>query len=122
MSEVRLEADDVSYQIEGDNQILAFFNDQNYVFFQRHCEPGHKEDDGVYIELNNEQHGGFDVIEAVTLSCSQLAISLKSPLYKMPAVNRIVVDVDLSVSKLQEYGQRLQQLFEQRLVTVEIVS
>ena len=122
MSVVSFSASEVSEQLEGDSRLLAFYNDDTYLFFQRHSEVGHKDDDGVYVEYDNEQHCGFDVVESVSLSQQELTLKLKSALYQLPGVLVFKVDLQLSEQEVQCYGEVLKQIFAQRLTTVTITQ
>ncbi|MGK0442085.1 MAG: hypothetical protein ACJA0N_001892 [Pseudohongiellaceae bacterium] len=122
MSEIRFNAEEVSYQQEDDNHVLAFYNDDDYVFLQRHVEVGSKEDDGVYIEYKTALHCGFDVIEAVVFSAQTIEIVLKSCLYQLPDVKRFVVSYSLDDNAFAAYSNELRAIFAKSLVDVNIVS
>lgn len=120
MSSINFTATDSSHQLEQGYNVLAFFNDDEYVFLQRLEEIGHKEDDGVYLEYNNQIHAGYDVIAAIELSLQQLKITLTSPLYQLPGVDTVIINVELSEQQLASYGELLVQLFTDRVVEVTI--
>lgn len=120
MKTLQFTATEVSLQLEQGYHVLAFYNDDEYLFLQRLEEIGHKEDDGVYVEYKDPLHAGFDVVDQVKLSPKQFTLRLKSPLYKLPGVNEFIVDITITEQDCQRYGGLLQTLFADRLVDVQL--
>lgn len=120
MTAVTFTANEVSYQQEGDYHILAFYNDDHYLFLQRHIEIGHKEDDGVYLEYNNELHCGFDVIDKAVFTETLFTIELKSHLHQLPGVEQFLIELSLSNEEVGRYRESLKNIFKDKLVKLDV--
>lgn len=48
----------------------------HYLMFQRHPEVGHPDDDGVYIEIDDQINAGFRIVESCVMT--KLRLSSKS--------------------------------------------
>lgn len=119
MATLSFTATSVSYSVEDNCDVVAFYNDEQYLFLQRYQELGHKEDDGVYVECNDSVHVGFDVIEAISMNTHHLSLSLKSPLYHLPDVLLIEIALALSDEELAQYQQHLSRMFSDRSVVLD---
>tara|TARA_R110000868_G_scaffold159_3_gene1718 strand:+ start:105330 stop:105698 length:369 start_codon:yes stop_codon:yes gene_type:complete len=120
MKPIQFNASEVSLQLEQGYHVLAFYNDDEYLFLQRLEEIGHKEDDGVYIEYKDPIHAGFDVAASVSLSKKQFTLTLKSPLYKLPDVLSFDITLQLSDEDYGRYGTMLEIFFSDRQVEVAV--
>lgn len=92
MSIMSFVADNVSHSVDQDCDVLAFYNDDTYLFLQRHQEHGHKEDEGVYIECKDQLHCAYDVIDRVEFTKTKIKIIVNSPLYQLKGVEGFEID------------------------------
>lgn len=105
----------LSIETHQGEQVLALFNDSDdYLFLQAPLDEAQR-GDGVYIELNHENCGGYDVLAALSLNHACLQLSLKSPLTGMDE-HEITVQLSLADSgKLPAFGKALAAMFAGRL-------
>lgn len=113
-------ADDLSQEIQDGFDIIAFYNDDDYLFIQRYQQHGSAEDDGVYIEFKDSLHCGFDVIQSIALVEKQIHIQLKSPLYQLPSVTGFTIECEALEAQRSALSAVLQQMFSDRLVSLVI--
>ena len=110
------DATESSHSVELDCDILAFYNDEHYIFFQRYQEHGHKEDDGVYVEYNDALHSGYDLVKKIVISNDKLEVLLNTSLYKLHDVDGFVID--LKAHAVVNHQSLLQAMFDDRLAEV----
>lgn len=108
-----------SISVEDDGLMtLAVFNEQDdYLFFQ--CPIEQKDwDTGVYVEFNDQHHGGYDVVSSIDLNLSQLSVALKSPLLGLPDVDGFEIALDCEADAVRAFAHQLVAGFKDRLATV----
>lgn len=98
---------------EGQMTLAVFNEDDDYLFFQ--CPLEQKDwDNGVYVECNKQSHGGFDVVNIITIGAERLNITLKSPLFALPDVNGFDIELDCEPQKIRALAVQLQAAFDGR--------
>jgi len=51
-----------------------------YLMFQRHPEPGHDDDNGVYVEIDDQTNAGFNIVDRCVVTPTDILVNLTSAL------------------------------------------
>lgn len=113
-------ADNLSQEVQDGFDIIAFYNDDDYLFIQRHQQHGGTEDEGVYIEFKDSLHCGFDVIQSIELAEKQVRIQLKSPLYQLSSVTGFAIECKALEKQRAALSEGIRKMFKDRLVNIVI--
>lgn len=79
-----------------------------YLMFQRHPEFGHPDDDGVYVEIDNQINAGFNIVERCVLTPTSIRVSLSQPIKGFTTLN---ASLSLSSSDFADFQQMLTRIF-----------
>lgn len=88
-----------------------------YLMFQRYPELGHDDDDGVYVEINDQSNAGTDIVNRCVVSATGINVTLKKPLKDCL---EIMATFDLPATDLVAFNAMLRRIFvgfDDRLVT-----
>lgn len=79
-----------------------------YLTFQRHPVVGHSDDDGVYVEIDDQINAGYSIVVRCVLTPGSIRVSLSRPLKGFTTLS-----VSLSIPKYQfaEFQQMLIRIF-----------
>jgi len=91
-----------------------------YISFQRHEVHGHEDEEGVYVEFNDQLHGGEDVVEKVILTKDTLLISLSAPLFQLDDATGFEVALDITDEEFGVLSKGLEFVFWDNLERLEI--
>ena len=89
-----------------------------YLMFQRHPGIGHPDDDGVYVEIDDQINSGFNIVERCVLTPDSIRVSLSQPLKGFTTLNASF-ELPLPTAQFAELQQMLNRIFaehENRLV------
>ncbi len=88
----RFSASNVSFAEEDNVLTVGFASTESdaYVLFQRDLNFGGPDDEGVYIELNDQVNSGYSLVTKCVVAPNQLIVMLAQPLLQS---QRIVVDL-----------------------------
>lgn len=88
----RFSASKVSFSEEDNVLTVGFASTESdaYVLFQRDLNFGGPDDEGVYIELNDQINSGYSLVTKCVVAPNQLIVLLAQPLLQS---QRIVVDL-----------------------------
>ena len=75
---------------------------------QRHPEAGHPDDDGVYIEIDDQIHAAFSIVERCELTTNSIHVSLSRPLKGFTTLG---ASLALQASELAELQRILTRIF-----------
>ena len=103
-----------------DTVTTGVYGTVEYVCFQRHEVHGHEDEEGVYIEFNDQLHAGEDVVEKVILTKDTLSISLSAPLFQLAHATGFEVALDISDEEFSVLRQGLEFIFWDSLERLEI--
>ena len=86
-------------------------DDYHYISFQRPIEIGSTDHEGIYFEIDDQIHGGCDLISEITIKENFIKVKLKNSAGDIP-YNEITVNFDSPASEdLQSIIQGLQKVF-----------
>ncbi len=92
-----------------------------YLMFQRHPEVGHPDDDGVYVEIDDQINAGLNIVERCVLTPSSIRVSLSQPVKGFTTLN---ASLSLTPSDFADFQQMLNRIFagHENLLTIETQS
>jgi len=84
------------------------FGSELYLMFQRHPVVGHSDDDGVYVEIDDQMNAGFSIVVRCVLTPRSIRVSLSRPLKGFITLSASLV---LPASEFAEFQQMLIRIF-----------
>ena len=89
-----------------------------YLMFQRHPEVGHPDDDGVYVDIDDQINAGFNIVERCVLNPDSIRVSLSRPLKGYATLN---ASLSLPTSEFADFQQMLNRIFagHENLLVIE---
>jgi hypothetical protein len=88
----------------------------------RSPQEGAEQDEGVYIEYNDEIHGGYQKIRRCTLARRLFSVDLTQPFRKLPDVDGFDVELDIKDADYAQVCMGLQRIFRDQLQVLIIVA
>ena len=79
-----------------------------YLMFQRHPEVGHPDDDGIYVEIDDQINAGFNIVERCVLTPASIRVSLLRPVKGFTTLNTTMA---MSASEFADFQQMLERIF-----------
>lgn len=79
-----------------------------YLMFQRHPELGHDDDDGVYVEIDDQCNAGAGIVNRCVVSATGIAVTLSKPLKGCVELH---ATFDLPATELAEFTTMLRRIF-----------
>ena len=79
-----------------------------YLMFQRHPELGHDDDDGVYVEIDDQCNAGTDIVNRCEVSATGIVVTLAKPLKSYVELN---ATFDLPKTELVAFNAMLRRIF-----------
>jgi hypothetical protein len=119
---ITFEATEASLVNAWDTVTTGVYSKNEYICFQRHEEHGHEDDDGIYIEYNDQIHAGENVVSKVVLNRKFLKIFLSSPLVNLKDVTEFNVDLNITEAEFNQLADGLKFTFWDCMECLEIVE
>ncbi|MBN2267247.1 MAG: hypothetical protein JW725_02800 [Candidatus Babeliaceae bacterium] len=108
---------------DGEVVIAGVIGEQgHYLLFQRYTNKKHPDDDGIYVEYNDQLYAGTDCISVCKVSKCKLEISLSSPLYALPDVTGFDIQLDLNDMQYQHVIEALKDIFREQKEKLMLLS
>ena len=92
-----------------------------YLTLQRAPE-GIADDEGVYIEHNDQINSGYDQIRRCTLERRRFAIDLVRPFRNLPEIDGFDVELNINDSDYAQLRMGLQRIFRGQLHVLSVVA
>jgi len=98
--------DDVIY-----GSLQSFNNEiqEHYLNFQRSLAPEDK--DGIYLEFDGQENGGFNVIESCELLRGKMTIQLAEGINVLQEINGFDISIDLDDDSFNEFRDFIIEVF-----------
>ncbi|REJ66346.1 MAG: hypothetical protein DWQ31_14855 [Planctomycetota bacterium] len=90
---------------------IATENSATYLLFQRNQTAGNDEDDGIYVELNDQINSGYNQIENCTVCREYLKVTFIEPIDPQKKYDQVVASMSMPWEARERFVAVLKRIF-----------
>ena len=117
-----LVADDSAYQVDEFYYLVALRNrnTDEYIMLQRTRPVGSQDDDGIYLEYNDQANSSYEIIKTFEIGPKQIRIQLSKPIDNENDIDEFMLDLHINTESHNVLIKGIKEIFKGKETILEI--
>ena len=83
-----------------------------YIMLQRTRPVGSQDDDGIYLEYNDQINSAYEIIETLKIDPKQVSVQLSNSIDEANEIDGFMIDLDIDIASHNELIKGLKKIFK----------